>query len=326
MKSDVTIVVATWNSESILRLFVEYLQKFTAVPFNLIVVDNGSKDGTAGFLQNLDALVVRNLLNVGVVKALEQAEKLVETKYLVSANDDILVSPGWLESLIEVYESDKSIKIVAPFKQGTKIRYPYSGKNSRDVWDSLKLKNQGKEPEFLIDHFCQGKGYERFVEDIKDANNFGNDVLECPPDFLPGCCVLVETEFIRSIGGLVDTRFQFYGCEDIDRCWRIGKAGYKVVRISKAYIHHFERVSVKNNNLSWKRIIKENNKKLVEKWDKDFWRIFRKKLKDFGDIPQLVERHWIYAWLLESVESAMIPRDLRECIENYLNSNDRKLN
>lgn len=326
MKPEVTIILATWNSENILRIFIEHLQKFTTIPFSLIVVDNGSKDGTSKLLRNLDALVIRNPHNVGVVEALEQAEKLVETKYLVSANDDILVSPGWLESLVEVYESDKSIKIVAPFKQGTKIRYPYSEKNSREVWDFLKLENQGKEPEFLIDHFCQGRGYERFVEDIKDANNFGNDVLESPPDFLPGFCVLVETGSIRNIGGLVDTRFQLYGCEDVDRCWRIGSAGYKVVRTSKAYVHHFEGVSVKNNNLSWKRIIKENNKKLVEKWDKDFWRIFRRKLRDFGSISELTERYWIYAWLLESLESVMIPKDLRESVENYLSATERKLN
>lgn len=320
MKSEVTIVVTTWNSVSILKMFTEYLQKYTTVPYKLIVIDNGSTDSTISFLQNLDVLLIRNYQNVGVVKALAQAEKLVETKYIVAANDDILVSPYWLENLIEVYESDGAIKIAAPFKQGSKVRYPYSDKSSRDVWDSIKKDNPNKSPQELIELFCEGKTYEKFVEDIKAANNIGFELLTSPPDFLPGCCVLVETEFIQSIGGLVDTRFEYYGCEDVDRCWRVGKAGYKVVRTSRSYVHHFEGVSVAKNKLAWKKIMLENNCRLVEKWGEEFWGIFRQELTDSGTIPQLIKNHWIYSWLLESLKADEIPKDLAKDINVYLSN------
>jgi len=90
MTEDVTIMVTTWNSINVLKLFWHYFLKYTKQPFKVIVVDNGSSDDTLDFLRKCNVTIIRNYENKGVVKALDQAEKLVETKYFVSISDDIL--------------------------------------------------------------------------------------------------------------------------------------------------------------------------------------------------------------------------------------------
>lgn len=325
MEPLITLVITTWNSLETLKLFWEYLKRYTKIPFNAVVVDNGSVDGTSDFLKTLDVVVIRNSHNEGVVKALNQAEHLVKTKFLLSVSDDVLVSPGWLENMIAVYESDPLIKTVVPIKPGTKIKYPYYQENSRSIWEKIKRENAGKEPKELVEQFCLGNRYEKFVTDIKRTNDFGEEYLECPPDFVSGCCVLVETDFIRTIGGFSDTRFEIYGGEDVDRCWRIGKAGFKVVRTSKVFVHHLEGVSLANNNLAWKGLMRKNNKILIEKWQDEFWSMVRTKIRNFGTISEVVKRHWVIGWLLESLSEEEVPDDLKPEIRYFLASYDKKL-
>lgn len=326
MNKDITLVVTTWNSLDMLKLFIEYLQKYTPPIYEMIIVNNGSKDGTKEYLDNnIDATIIHNDENVGVVRALNQAEKLVKTKYFLSISDDILVSPEWLKDLIRIYESDSKMKALAPIKPGSKIVHPYSPLSSRKYWEEI-LKNKANLPKKELLDLYTNKDYEKFVSDIKKVNNFGNQELECPFDFVSGCCVLVEKEFIDSIGGFSDTRFNIYGCEDVDRCWRIGKEGYKIVRTSRVYVHHFEGVSLKNNKLEWKKFMKQNNKKLVNKWNSYFWALLEQKTSDFGSIEKVVSRYWIVQWLLESVEINSVPDGLRQRVSKYLNNTrlDRK--
>lgn len=325
MNKDVTLVVTTWNSLDMLKMFLKYLKKYTPDIYELIIVNNGSTDETKEYLEkSVKATVINNEENLGVVVALDQADKLVKTKYMVSISDDILVTPNWLEDLIRIYESDPKIKTVAPFKPGTKIVHPYSGLNSREYWEDIQINNPNKSKQELLEIYTKNN-YEEFVSDIKKTNDFCNQDLECPFDFVSGCCVLVEKEFIDSIGGFSDTRFHIYGCEDVDRCWRIGKAGYKIIRTSKVFVHHFEGVSLEKNKLAWKRLIKENNKLLVEKWDPYFWELLDRKVNEYGSIENVVKKHWIVQWLLESVEKDTIPAGMRDPVLKYLNSAQSKL-
>jgi len=325
MNKDITLVVTTWNSLDMLKMFLKYLQRYTPDIYELIIVNNGSTDGTKEYLaKNIKATVINNEENLGVVVALDQADKLVKTKYMVSISDDILVTPNWLEDLIKIYESDPKIKTVAPFKPGTKIVHPYSDLSSREYWEDVQIDNSSKSKQELLDLYSKNN-YEEFVNDIKKANDFGNQDLECPFDFVSGCCVLVEKEFIDSIGGFSDTRFHIYGCEDVDRCWRIGKAGYKVIRTSEVYVHHFEGVSLKMNKLAWKKLTKENNKLLVDKWDTSFWELLKNKIDEYGSVEKVVGRHWIVQWLLESVDDKSIPTELRPTVLKYLKSAQSKL-
>lgn len=258
-----------------------------------------------------------------MVKALDQAEKLVATKYLISMNDDILVTPNWLEDLIKIYESDPKIKLLSPIKPGTKVKYPYKDASTRQVWDEIKQNTS--DPKEMLVQFRAGNNYETLIEDIKNVNGMQNEYLECPPDFVAGCCILTETDFMKEIGGFSDTRFDLYGAEDVDRSWRVGKAGYAVVKTSKVYVHHFEGFSVKQNSLNTKKFLKKNNRELVRKWRSSFWKILSQKVAELGELRAVVEKYWIIGWILESLEPEDIPVDQKDKIAEFLKDYPRKL-
>ncbi len=195
------------------------------------------------------------------------------------------------------------------------MRYPYDSKSCREVWDAAKKINPDKSPSELIDIYLNGKTIEEFDNDIRAVNNFGLEIVESPPDFVSGCYVLVETEFIKNIGGFSDTRFNLYGCEDVDRCWRIGTAGFKVARTSSVFVHHFEGMALNNNNLDWKKLLWDNNRLLIAKWSDKFWDIIRKEIASGQDILEIVRRHWIIEWLLQSVDDKVVPDDLQLAIK-----------
>ncbi len=60
MIEDITIIVTTWNSINVLKLFWYYFLKYTKQPFKVIVVDNGSSDGTLTFLKKCNVTIIRN--------------------------------------------------------------------------------------------------------------------------------------------------------------------------------------------------------------------------------------------------------------------------
>lgn len=322
-KPEVSIIVTTWNSLEMFKLFWEYLKRYTKTPFELIVVDNGSTDGTVEFLKNINVKTILNKKNVGVVKALDLAEKLVKTKYLVSMNDDILVSPGWLEDLIDIYESDSKIKLISPIKPGTKVKYPDTNKSTREVWDEIKA--SVSDAKTMVAEFCKGSSYEELVAEIKKVNGMENEYLNCPPDFVAGCCILAETIFMKEIGGFSDTRFDLYGAEDVDRSWRVGEAGYSVVKTSKVFVHHFEGFSVKQNSLNTKRLLKKNNQRLVKKWGVKFWKNIRQLVEELGSVDAVVKKYWIVGWLIESISTQQIPLSMRDDVDKFLSSYNKNL-
>ena len=81
-------------------------------PLNrLVVVDNGSTDGTSEFLQSLsgDVQVIRNRENLGFAKASNQGARAARGKYLVFLNNDTIPLKGWLTALVN--EDRKSTRL-----------------------------------------------------------------------------------------------------------------------------------------------------------------------------------------------------------------------
>lgn len=308
----VTIIIRSWNSLEFLKLCLESIKLHTTIPFNLIIVDNGSTDGSKEFLKEIKVKRIFNKKNVGGIKALEQAERLVETKYICSVDSDIVVTPGWLKILLETYQANPKVRAIGPIKPSAQLNHPYLERNSREVWEEIKKNNQAKGPSQLLELFIRGRDFVEFSEDFKKANSYGDKILETPPEFLSGCCILVETEFMKRIGGLADTSFKVYGCEDADRCWRIAKFGYKVMRTGKVFIHHFEGGSREKNNLDTKSLLTKNNRIFLKKWHKEFWGLVRNKQKEGLSLKDISEKYWFMRELFKSLRQKDMPSDLKK--------------
>ncbi len=114
----VSVVIVAFGGEELLRNCLAALSRNTAWPeLELVVVDNGTRDGTFAFLEaearrDPRLIVIRNRENVGFARAANQGIRGTSGEYLVLLNDDTVVAPGWLSRLIAALERDRSLGLV----------------------------------------------------------------------------------------------------------------------------------------------------------------------------------------------------------------------
>ena len=100
-----SIIIPCWNQFEFTRQCVTALVRYTRLPWELIVIDNGSTDGTAVYLagaQDVAAVrvtVISNRENRGLPAAINQGLAAVRGKYLVMLNNDGVVTDAWLDQL-----------------------------------------------------------------------------------------------------------------------------------------------------------------------------------------------------------------------------------
>ncbi len=191
----VTIIALSYNQPEYTKQFVESVLEFTKTPFELILIDNGSNNETVDYIKSIVRADERiktifNPTNLGFPKGINQGIKLATGNYILIANNDIVVTDGWLERMIEVAESNKQIGIVGPVSNsvsGVQLEKDanYSDiKNMHDYAKKLRKKNSGK-------------------------------ILEFPR--VAFLCTLIKKEVIDKIGGL-DEIFSPGNYEDDDFC------------------------------------------------------------------------------------------------------------
>ncbi|MGH7860445.1 MAG: glycosyltransferase, partial [Candidatus Binatia bacterium] len=116
----VSIVMVTHNNLALTRRCVDSLRSDTSYSnFELIVVDNASTDATPAYLEQLaasdeDVKVVLNAENRGFAAANNQGLAIASGEFLVLLNNDTVVTPGWIRTLVNHLERDPAIGIIGP--------------------------------------------------------------------------------------------------------------------------------------------------------------------------------------------------------------------
>ena len=108
-----SIITAVHNQLPMNRLFLKRLQQFTHYPFELIVIDNGSTDGSGRFFEQNGAKVIRNEQNMAYPVTQNQGVAAASGDYLAFMNNDVLVSPEWDKRLLSCMSHGK-VDIISP--------------------------------------------------------------------------------------------------------------------------------------------------------------------------------------------------------------------
>jgi GT2 family glycosyltransferase len=101
-----SIIIPCWNQVGFTQQCLASLKQHTRPAWELIVIDNGSTDGTAAYLAgardmaSVPVTVVTNATNLGFPAAINQGLRLARGEYLVLLNNDVVVTDGWLDQLI----------------------------------------------------------------------------------------------------------------------------------------------------------------------------------------------------------------------------------
>lgn len=112
-----SIVMAVCNLIGFTRLCVDYIIKNTTTPYELVIVDNGSVDGTreyiAGLPKEIDVKYLRNTTNLGPIIAINQGIKAAKYDYICQMHNDVVIFEyGWLDKIITIMEAAPDIGIV----------------------------------------------------------------------------------------------------------------------------------------------------------------------------------------------------------------------
>jgi len=252
----VSIIIPVFNQLNYTKLAIESIRKYTNVPYEIIVIDNGSTDRTYEYLLSLgDVKVIRNPQNYGFPKAVNQGLSASMGEYIVILNNDVIVTNRWLERLLE-HLYDNSISIIGPMSNYV------SGFQVLDGAEKF-YSNDGKIDEEAL---------QKFADEIYIKNR--GKRLVCPR--VAGLCMLIKRDVINKIGGF-DERFSPGNFEDDDYCLRATLAGFKIAVARDVFIHHFGSKSFKaNGDKKFLEILRRNERIFINKWGAKPVEIFTK--------------------------------------------------
>lgn len=239
-----SVVIPTVNNLVYTKLCVESTLANTEYPnYELIVVDNGSEDGTAGYLREVSARHghVRTLVNernMGFAAAINQGLGAAGGDVLVCLNDDTLVPRGWLTRLVH-HLADPTVGLVGPVTNRT----------CNEAQIDVPYRTYG---EFL-----------RFARERGEAS--GRAPFEIR--MLAMFCVAMPRRVYERVGPL-DDRFGVALFEDEDYALRVRAAGLRVVCAEDTFVHHFGQASVGKLAASgeYGRLFEANRRRFEAKW------------------------------------------------------------
>gem|GEM_PF-336480 len=259
----ISIIILTKDGINHLkRLFVDFEYKLQYPNYEIIVVDNGSKDETIAFLEKLSKKLPIKLLKYDVNKSFSEANNnatLISTgDYFLFLNNDMEPLYGWLNHMVQSILLSTDIGAV-----GSKLIFSYS--KNQDT--PFKTQHEGiafmelngyleKNDGFIVPYNIKGNSPFRKVEDDLEMGA----VL--------GACFLIKKEVFKEVGGF-DESF-FYNYEDIDLCLKLHQKGYKIVYSPKSVLFHYYEATRKGNNehAIKDKIDLKNRKILYFKWNK----------------------------------------------------------
>ena len=213
-----SILVVTYGNLALTRLCLASIQRAAgALPFEVIVVDNASTDGTPAWLVEMAArallplTVVVNAHNAGYAAANNQAAARARGDVLLFLNNDCVVVPGWLETLVGHLDRDRSLGILGPVTN--------SGGNAEAQ---------------LGTRYADLDGMRRFAAAYTQAH--AAEVVDVP--MLALFCAAMARERFAAVGGL-DERYGRGLFEDDDLALAVQRRGWRVALARDVFVHHY---------------------------------------------------------------------------------------
>jgi len=214
----VSIIILNYNGKQFLETCLTSVINADYSNFEVIFVDNGSTDGSIGFVKerfgkNPRLKIFRNKENLGFAEGNNVGVKYTSGEYIVFLNNDTEVDPKWLKELINVVKSDDH-----------RIGAAQSKLLLMD--DRKRIDCAGG----FIDHY--GYANERGHGQI-DKGQY--DKIE-EIFYAKGAGFIVRRKILKEVGLFDPKSFMYY--DETDLCWRIWLRGYRIVFVPKSIVYH----------------------------------------------------------------------------------------
>ena len=238
-----SIIVLCCNQLDYSRLCLNSVLRHTHSPYELILVNNGSTDGTASFLESLQTQsgpvrveVIHNPKNLGFAAGCNQGVACAQGDYLLFLNNDTIVTPGWLTWMLEI-------------------------SRQTDVGLVGAVTNYAPPPQHVPATYSDI----RDIDDFAEARRQSHKGQQLDVTRLSGYCLLARKSVLAQIGAW-DERFGSGFFEDDDLGLRIHQAGYRLVVALDVYIHHFGSRTFAGLGIDGHQQLRDNFQRFQDKW------------------------------------------------------------
>ncbi len=236
-----SIIIPVCNHQIHTQQCIESIRAFTQnVEYEIIVIDDGSVDGTAEWLQQqADVRVISNPQSMGCVHAFNQGIREAVGGEILLLHNDTVLSEGWLLRLRTALYSGEKVGAVGPVSYGTADEQkPGFVKEYKDLSQMQALAAKIADTE-------NGKYKQAFL--------------------LAGFCLLLKKEAVNACG-LLDEFFSPHYYEDTDYSLRLIKAGYQLLIAQNVFVHHTNNVTFSRFKSELAPLFVRQHEKFKEKW------------------------------------------------------------
>jgi len=238
----VSIVILTRNRLDVTKECLASIQCHTPEPHEIILIDNGSTDGTVEWLRGQavakgNYTLQENKENLGFAAGCNQGILSANGQYVLLLNNDVVVTPGWLGGMLECF-ADPEVGIVGP------VTNNISGVQQ---WPWVNYEEAG--------------GLVPFAVRFRAENRYRRISVRR----IVGFCMMFPMGLAEQIG-LLDEQFGSGNFEDDDYCLRAALEGYRNVIAGDVFIHHVGSASFLGNSIDYTAAMLKNQALFNEKW------------------------------------------------------------
>jgi GT2 family glycosyltransferase len=218
----VSIISINYKQASVTCEMLASLRQVTYPNYEVIVVDNASPEAEVQPIadQFPEVQLIRSAENLGFAGGNNLGIAVAKGKYLLFLNNDTEVDPGFLEPLVELFETNPKAGIASPkiIFYGTDNLIQYAGCGGINPWT-------GRSVTFGL------------MEKDEGQHN-----VSSPTPLIHGAAMMVPMEVIRKVGLMPELYFLYY--EELDWCEMIKRGGYESHYVAQGTVYHKESASV----------------------------------------------------------------------------------
>jgi GT2 family glycosyltransferase len=225
---DISIIIVNWNTRDLLQSCLESIYKtIHDISYEIIVVDNGSRDGSVAMLQEKypQVRLIQNEENRGFGAANNQAMRIMTGRYALLLNSDAVLTENTVRELFTFMEAQSDAAMAC----GQLLNADGSKQNSVASFPNLlTLLTNTSLLEYLFPNRYPSKRYD-YDKPV--------EVESCI-----GACLIVRNKAIEEVG-MFDERYFFF-FEETDWAYQMRNAGWKIFHVPTAFIYHLQGQSI----------------------------------------------------------------------------------
>jgi len=238
-EASATILILSHNTWRYTKEAIERIKSNTVIPHKILVIDNGSTDGTIEHLREDNAIYhIENSHNIGFAAGFNVGLGVIDTPYFVICNSDVVVTQNWLKRMTEHLNEDPEKMSIGPrsnYVSGPQIVKGCTYKTANELIGFAKRFDSGN---------------------AAPTENFKRLVF---------FCTLFKSEVLRKVGYL-DEIYEGGNYEDDDYCMRIIKKGFKCAIDNTVFVHHYGSQTFKQNKIDFAKTMNTNGQRFMRKW------------------------------------------------------------